>query len=160
MQFHVCCRSSSIFFRTQQRAPPIWSVRVGAKGLSAACTGTVGTWNSAAISARRGCFIAALVAATQAAPPAPLWDAPTCPLGLVLNYLSGHPTGPRCIGRSVPAATWATALRGPPFRGFISSARLVRQDHDRLRWQARGICRSRRNRFHKTVTFEWYYAFG
>ena len=53
--------------------------------------------------------------------------------GVQAHILSGHPTGPRCIGRSVPAATWATALGGAPFRGFISSVRLVRQDHDRLR---------------------------
>jgi hypothetical protein len=56
----------------------------------------------------------------------PLYD-------LVLSCLSGHQACPRCIGCSVPAAIWAVALRGPPSRGFISSALAwVRQDHDRI----------------------------
>lgn len=87
------------------------------EGLSAACTGTMGAWCSAAIPPR-GCFIAVLVVARQASLLAPLWDAPTYhTLGLVLSYPSGHQTCPRCIGCSVSAATWAVALRGPPSRG-------------------------------------------
>ena len=58
---------------------------------------------------------------------------PHTTLGLVLSCLSGHQACPRCIGCSVPAAIWAVALRGPPSRGFISSALAwVRQDHDRI----------------------------
>ena len=54
---------------------PIWSVRVGAKGLSAYAPVLCGVPRH--IYARPGVLVAALVAATPASPLAPLRDAPT-----------------------------------------------------------------------------------